>query len=316
MSGAGRADPAEVKQGPAAGDEIERLRKKTFSRAMLAHDEGFVALSPEPGAIDEEAFGRAMADDPDRALTTLARARSSSDRQLRELARRLAGRVIVDLARGASRPSRGVDRLVSRTGDADGDVDVEASLETILDARATESTPDLEQLVTRSWVRTEHALSLIVDRSGSMGGERLVAAALAAAVVACRAPSDYSVVAVAREAVVVKAQDEVRPVEQVIDDLLALRGHGTTNLELGLCVARDQLARSTSARRIAVLLSDGNATAGGDPAVVARSLDVLHAVAPPGDNAAAEALACAGGGRFVELPGPSKVPEALLKLMR
>lgn len=283
---------------------------------MLAGDDSFAALSPEPGAIDEQAFARAMADDPDRALTTLARARSSSDRVLRDLARRLAGRVIVDLARGESRPSRGVDRIVSRAGDPAGDIDLEASLEAVLDARASESAPDLDQLVMRSWVRTEHALSLIVDRSGSMGGERLVAAALAAAVVACRAPSDYSVVAVARDAVVVKAQDEARSVEQVIDDLLALRGHGTTNLELGLRVARDQLARSPSARRIALLLSDGNATAGGDPTVVARSLDMLHAVAPPGDNTAAAELARVGGGRFVELPGPSQVPEALLRLMR
>jgi hypothetical protein len=102
----------------------------------------------------------------------------------------------------------------------------------------------------------------------------------------------------------------------VIDDLIALRGFGTTDLALGLRTAGGQLERSSSKHRVAVLLSDGQATSGDDPLEAARLLDRLHVVGPPGDSAAGRALARAGSGYFVELEGPTRIPEVLLQLLR
>ena len=76
----------------------------------------------------------------------------------------------------------------------------------------------------RAWAKPGTALCLVVDRSGSMGGERLATAAVAAAAVAWRAPDDYSVLAFGRDVVAVKSQDVFRPPERVVDDLLSVAG--------------------------------------------------------------------------------------------
>ena len=151
----------------------------------------------------------------------------------------------------------------------------------------------------------------MVDVSGSVGGSRLAAAALAAAAVALRAPEDHSVVVFRDKALVVKAQDVRRAPGDVVEDLLRLRGHGLTDLAVGLDAARAQLERSTARRKVVVLLSDGRPTAGPDPLPYARRLDELIVVAPADDAVEARALAAAVGARLSLLHGPSDVPRAL-----
>jgi Mg-chelatase subunit ChlD len=192
-----------------------------------------------------------------------------------------------------------------------GDLDVEASLEALVEAEVRGTAPALEDLRATVWGRSSVALCLLVDRSGSVGGERLATAALAAAAVALRAPEDHSVLAFNDRVLVLSAQDDRRPPARVVDALLALRGHGTTDLALALDAARRQLARSRAARRVTVLLSDGRATTGPDPLPAARALDELVVLAPAGDSEQARELAAAAGARLAELAGPSDVPRAL-----
>jgi Mg-chelatase subunit ChlD len=283
----------------------------------MAQRPGFEQMSPRPGALDDAATAAAFAERPDETLALLADMASATDPQLRELARRLAGRVVVDLARSDATPRRGLHRLRSvRHAPDPGDLDLEASLDALVGARAARTAPAVDQLHHRSWQRSHHALCLLVDRSGSMGGARLATAAVAAAAVAWRAPLDYSVVAFSGDAIVVKSQDRPRPAEAVVGDILALRGYGTTDLALALRVARDQLARSTARRKVVVLLSDGRPTAGSDPLVEARRFEELHVLAPEGDTEDAEPLARAGGGRCVGLSRPTAIPDALAALLR
>ena len=58
---------------------------------------------PSSGELDEEAFARLLAADPDAAVTLLPDLARATDRELRAAARRLAARVFVRLAR--SRPA-------------------------------------------------------------------------------------------------------------------------------------------------------------------------------------------------------------------
>ena len=235
----------------------------------------------------------------------------ATDERLRRLARQLAGRVVVRLARTGPPRERGTGRLRRVPLQPGGDLDVEGSLDALLGAAAGRHAPALEDLRSTTWGRPALALSLVVDRSGSVGGARLAAASLAAAAVALRAPADHSVIAFAASAVVLKSQDVPRPVSRVVDDLLQLRGHGLTDLALGLDAARAQLERSPAARRVAVLLTDGRSTTGPDPLPMARRLDELVVVAPADDAVEARALATAAGARFAVLAGPSDVPRAL-----
>lgn len=287
-----------------------------MSRRELERRDDFETISPEVGELDEEAFSDLLDDDPDRVLGMLADLTGATDRRLRELARRLAGRLFLDLAtRGPMRP-RGTGRLrTRRLTDAIGDLDLEASLDGIVAARAEGLAPDPDELRVRTWSTPATALCLVVDRSGSMGGAPLATAGVAAAAVSWRTPVDYSVLSFGSDVVAVKSQDVAKSSEAVVDGVLALRGFGTTDLAGALIAARIQLDRSTAARRVAVLLSDCRPTVDGDVWAAARGLDELVIVAPDGDSAEAEELAAGVGCAVTTVTGPSDAAAALMRVL-
>ncbi len=289
--------------------------RRTTSRRDLSRRDRFEEISPDVGVLDEAAFDEALAEDPDATLALLADMTGATDEALRTLARRLAGRVLVDLARIGPERQRGVGRLrrlpLSR---AEGDVDLDASLDAVALARAG-GPLDADGVRVGAWSRPDTAVCLLVDRSGSMAGDRLAAAGVAAAAVLFRAPLDCSVVAFAEDAVVLKAQDEVRTADEVVGDLLRLRGFGVTDLAQALRVAARQLDRSRAGRRITLLMSDCRATTGGDPLDDAAALTELAVLAPDGDTDDARALAQAVGAVWTPLAGPTSVPDALARAL-
>ena len=259
--------------------------------------------------LDEAAFDDLLEREPDEALGLLAELHGATDERLRRHARQLAGRVVVDLARHGTRAHRGVGRLRRRHG-VDGDIDVDASLEAIVAGRRSARPVTADELVVTSWQRPDTSVCLLVDRSGSMHGERLATAALAAAAVVLRAPGSCSVVAFAEDAVVLQPLGGHRRPEDVVDDVLRLRGHGVTDLGLALRTALAQLEHAHG-RRLTVLVSDCRATSGGDHLDDAAALDELRILAPAGDDADARALAGALGVACATFDGPSSVPDAL-----
>jgi Mg-chelatase subunit ChlD len=301
-----------VAEGDDARAAVADASRRTTSRRELERHDGFAEVSPEVGVVDEDAFAELLDADADAALGLLAAMTGATDERLRDLARALAGRVLVDVARVGAARTRGVGRLVRhRAAVAEGDVDLDASLDEVIAARTGGRPPALDGLVVSGWRRPETALCLLVDRSGSMQGERLAAAAIAAAAVTYRQGADCSIVAFSDEAIVLSAQGEHRADDELVGDLLRLRGHGTTDVGLALRVARDQLGRSRAGRRVVVLLSDCRVTTGGDPVPHAAGIDEIAIVAPADDRADADVLAAALGARCVPLSGPSGVPEAL-----
>jgi Mg-chelatase subunit ChlD len=267
-------------------------------------------VSPEVGELDEAAIDEAMRDDPDDALAMLADLTGATDVKLRDLARRMAGRLFLDVARRGPTPRRGVGQMRDRPYQPDGgDLDIDASLDAIVDA--ARGAVDPERLRIRSWVRPDAAWCLLVDRSGSMGGRPLATSAVAAAAVALRAPNDYSVLAFGKDVVVAKGQTASKPTEQVVTDVLALRGFGTTDLAGALRIATQQLARSGARRKIAIVLSDCRATVDGDPVAAAGGLDEIVVVAPESDSDEAVAFAQRVGARVALVDGPASVAAAL-----
>ena len=305
-----------MKEGDEADDAVRKAAKRTISRRELQHHERFEQISPEVGELDEQALDDAMDEDPDNALALLADLTGATDPKLRALAQRLAGRLMLELSRSGPTRPRGIGTLRSGPYRPDGgDLDLDASLEAIAEARAAGSLVEVERLRIRRWTRPGTALCLLVDRSGSMGGKPLATSAVAAAAVAWRAPEDYSVLAFAKDVVVAKSQDLTKAPDRVINDVLTLRGFGTTDLAGALGIARTQLSRSRAGRRIAVLLSDCRATVPGDVVAAAAALDELCIVAPEGDSEEAEALAAAVGARLATVGGPSQVASALARVL-
>lgn len=273
-------------------------------------------MSPEVGQLDEEAFDDLMGEDPDEALGMLADMTRATDPALRDLARRLAGRLMIDVARRGPARQRGVGRIATAPFEPDaGDLDLDASTEAIVEARAAGGAVDAERLRVRRWVQPRTAICLLVDRSGSMVGKPLATNAVAAAAVAHRATGDFSVVSFAKDGVAVKSLDAAVPVERVVDRVLALRGRGSTDLAGALRLAAQQLDRSPAGRKITILLSDCRATEPGDVAGAARLLDELVIVAPTGDDDDARALATEVGAPIVSVAGPSAIPDAFAQLL-
>ena len=98
-----------------------------------------------------------------------------------------AARAATGARRSAHRsgtPIRG-GRAPRRAGRPGRRSDLDRSLEAVADALAHGRVAGLDELTARDWRRPELALCLLVDTSGSMGGERLAVAALAAAAARC-----------------------------------------------------------------------------------------------------------------------------------
>jgi Mg-chelatase subunit ChlD len=311
-----RIDPDLVKEGEEVQEALQEQQGGTVSRRQLSKHPGFEEVSPEVGMLDEGAFDRALAETPEEALTLLADLTGATDRELARMARRLAGRIVLDLARTGRAQARGVGTLTSSPADrAEGDLDVDASVEALAIARRASLPVALDEVRLRTWRRRSTALCLLIDRSGSMGGNRLTTAAIVAAACAWRAPDDYSVVAFGQEAWVLKAQDNDRRPESVVDDIFTLRGHGVTDVALALRTARRQLERSRGQRRVTVLLSDCRPTTGDEPALAARLLDELAILAPAGDTEDAAALAVASGAAWVPLGDAMGAGQALERVL-
>jgi len=295
---------------------VSEASKRTLSRRDLAKHDQFEQVSPEVGELDESAVDDAMDDDPDAMLALLADLTGATDPKLRDLAKRLAGRLFLDLAkRGPIRP-RGIGKMATLPYRPDaGDIDLDASMSAVVESRAARSAIDPEELKVRTWVRPGTAIALCVDRSGSMGGEPLATSAVATAAVAWRSPEDYSVITFGKDVVVVKSQESSKGSELVVNDVLALRGFGTTDLAGALRTANEQLSRSRAGRRIAVVLSDCRATVEGDVVAAARGLDEVVIIAPAEDDLEARALAAQIGARVAIVAGPSDVPAALQSVL-
>ena len=77
-----------------------------------------------------------------------------------------------------------------------------------------------------------------------------------------------------------QAQGTRRAPGELVGDLVALRGHGVTDLAAALRAAAAQLASAAAEERVAVLLSDCLPTAGGDPALALAGISRLHVLCP------------------------------------
>ena len=164
---------------------------------------------------------------------------SSTDPQL---VHRLAVQVIVQRARLTARGKRGSGRLRSaRFRFQSDDLDLDRSVEEL----AANPFPGHEDVWVRERSAGRRAVVLMLDVSGSMRGAPLVRAALAAASAAvAAAEDDFAAVLFWSRTLVVTSVDNPRPLVRVVEDVLAVRPEGLTDVGLGLTTGLGQLERS------------------------------------------------------------------------
>ncbi|MCA1656239.1 MAG: VWA domain-containing protein [Actinobacteria bacterium] len=109
-------------------------------------------------------------------------------------------------------------------------------------------------------------------------------------------------------------RERPRPAAAVVDDLLSLRGHGTTDLARALRVAGQLLEEAPPGGRTAILMSDALPTAGEDPLRAVAGLDCLHVLGTseaPDAVTAGRALARRGHGRYLPAARLAQLTESL-----
>jgi magnesium chelatase subunit D len=313
----GGGGQGKILSGPEVRDAVKQASRRTQSRFDLAaaHPQ-FQAVSPAVGQLDERALERLLEQDADEALGLLSDLASATDPQLRARARRLAARLFLRMGRAGQARYRGQRRLAPEPGRDDGDLDLERTLERCGGARPRAR----EDLVVRRWQAPRRAVSLLIDNSGSMRGQALATAAMAAAatLLAADEHTECSVIAFARDALVLQELGRRRPGNAIVDDILSLRGKGTTNLAVALRAAAQQLGRAPAAEKVALLLSDCLATAGGDPLAALAGIERLHVLGTSDDPesvGAGRALARRCGGRYLQVESVASLRRALITLL-
>jgi Mg-chelatase subunit ChlD len=269
------------------------------------------------GELDVEAVEAAVAEDPDEVLPLLALMASATDPAMRARVQALVPRLVIDRARNGPSGRIGCGRLRQVRADRGGDLDLDASLEAVAVAHAEGRPPSLEELTSSMWQRPATALCLVVDRSGSMDGQRLATGAMAAAACALRSAEsggELAVVAFDRRAeVIVDLATRCEP-RRAVEQVLGLRGHGMTSLDAALRAARSQLAAARARRRITVLLSDCRVTDDIDPVPAGRALEELLVIAPASDDEEARRFAADAGARVASLGAVAELPGVLDRL--
>jgi magnesium chelatase subunit D len=279
---------------------VTEAGRRTLGRdALAAAHPQFAELSPAVGQLDERALSAALCRDPDAAVAALADMATATDPALRRQARQLARRLLPRLGAVGPARRRGTRRLVSQVGGLEGDLDLDRVLERSGGRRPRAG----DELVTRRFGAAPRAVCLLVDRSGSMGGHAVALAAVAASAVltAGSAQLRCGVIAFASEPLVLRDPRAIGGAERVVEDLLALRGHGRTDLARALRAATALLQSVPPGGRTVILLSDCLHTAGADPLPAAGALDCLHVLGPSDAadaRAAGQALARRGRGRW------------------
>lgn len=238
------------------------------------------------------------------------------DERLRLLVRRVAANTFIRPVTGR-RPRRGVRRLAPASAHSGGDLDIDRTLDRSSGLRPS----TIDQLVTRAWSAHRPRVVLLIDRSGSMSGGAVARAAAAAAAIslATRGRADCGVIAFSRDRIVLQPLSRTPDPFRLVDRILTLRGHGTTDLAGALTEASRMVrSRSGDGNGIVVLLSDCIATEGTDPTRALTGIAHLHIITPsdaPESIAVARSLTGPTGGKVKVVTSIRDVAPAVFDIL-
>ncbi len=185
---------------------------------------------------------------------------------LRQIAKDAAKRVMIDIAKAKSSALIGSSEagpLPEGTtrpyvlGDDPDAIDIEESLENILDMgkRIDDLLPD--DFIVRKEVTGRRCVVFLVDISGSMNGQPLAAASIACAMLLmafCR--DELGVALFESDTHVICEIDQDIDIDKVVDEILDLEARGGTQMQAALQWAEDQFLLSKSQDKMFVMVTD------------------------------------------------------------
>ena len=263
-------------------------------------------LGVEPDAVDGWAVATRLS----------ASSFELGNRELKAYARRIATAAVLRRAWRLVGPIRRATRPVLAVMDEPfhGELEVEATLENVAGKRF----PERDDWIVERREDREQQLVLMMDASLSMAGENLAVAAVAAAVLALKLRSeDLSVVVFENVARAVSHLEERDDPEQIVTRLLSEPARGYTNIEAALRLGGHEIGRGRNPRKAGLLITDGVATAGGDPLPAADAFPRLHVLLTEDykmDPALCERLAAIGRGEVFRVRHHADLPAKMLDI--
>ncbi|HEY6475558.1 MAG TPA: VWA domain-containing protein [Polyangia bacterium] len=159
------------------------------------------------------------------------------------------------------------------------------------------------------------ALALVIDKSGSMAGEKLELTKQAARTTAeTLPPSDQiGVIVFDSQAKPVVQLQRAANRQRIANDIGRIQASGGTNILAGLREAVDELGAATARKKHVILLSDGQSPYDEIPDLVdaARAARITISAIGVGDGAdqtMLKSIAERGGGRFYQTRDPGSIP--------
>ncbi len=196
------------------------------------------------------------------------------DPELEEIAKRYASRLIIKLASQIANIGVKTGMLCQSTSEAAWDeIEVDATLERILDSPTRRIEENLVFLARRP---ERKACVVMLDHSYSMKGLKISMAALTAAAIALHFKQDYGIVAFSTNARILKGLNQYKPPARIAEEILSQEATGYTNIHDALQLGVGEMKGYE--KKIGILLTDGDWTAGEDPVQVARRFDRLHVI--------------------------------------
>ncbi|MDR1491155.1 MAG: VWA domain-containing protein [Planctomycetaceae bacterium] len=163
------------------------------------------------------------------------------------------------------------------------------------------------------------AICLVIDRSGSMGGQKMEMAKDAAkSAVELLTPRDYaSVIAFDNVSYVVAPMQSAASVSSIISQISTIEAGGGTNIYPGMVDAYDQLNRASAKLKHVILLTDGYSAPGDFDGIAQQMVHAQITVSTIGvgdaDNNLLQHLAELGQGRHYTCDDPQAIPQIFAK---
>lgn len=198
------------------------------------------------------------------------------------------------------------------------EMDFEETLENILGKKCIE----YNDIIMIDREPKQRGVVLMLDTSNSMQQEKIVLAALAIGVLAYQLKDDYfSVITFSQEVNIIKPMEVTMTMEELLEKMLEIKPQGATDISKALEEGLKQLSKRVVHEKFGIIVTDGWATLGKDPAEVAKNYPRLHVLQVPieiggGDDQMCSILAQKGRGKLKKINNFEEIPTAILEILR
>lgn len=180
---------------------------------------------------------------------------------------------------------------------------------------------EYDDFIVRERVREKRSFVLMLDASGSMKGDNMLRASIAAtSLVNNLKKDDYAIIAFSETAKVIKHMNSRKSLREVVDKLFDAFSGNMTNIALGLKFGLDKLYRTTVKKKIGIILTDGEHNQSTDPLVVAKKFPKLSVIGmlPPNKDAEdrCRKMAKLGHGQCIFVNKIEDIPVALTACLK